>query len=228
MKNPKAPNSKLTKAQLLVENGRLHREIEHRVRNTLQVVASLIDVTARSAGDRSALSVLEALRARVTAMIMVYQTLDDTPHRAAIDMDEALRGLALEVIDAGVLPGPRRIIDVHSQGVNLALDDAIPLTLMVVEVLLATASDVDIEGDASPVSIVLSRDVNEGSLRIELDAKQPGPGRVAWPQATQLMMAALARQLGGPLQIDVLQDVTQAVEIRFPVRTLALDSVSYC
>ena len=35
-------------AELLAENIKLRREIDHRVRNSLQVIASLIEVTARA------------------------------------------------------------------------------------------------------------------------------------------------------------------------------------
>lgn len=228
MKTPSGSITQPTRAQLLSENGRLHREIEHRVRNTLQVVASLIDVTARSAGDRSALSVLESLRARVTAMIMVYQTLDDTPHRATINMDQTLRELVREVTEARLYTGPRRAVDIRSDGVNLPLDDAMPLALMVVEVLLAAHGDIDPGIDPAPIVVALSRDAHEGNLRIALEGAQSLSGPAAWPEATKAMMEALARQLGGPLKIDAHEGVPKAVEIRFPVRSLGEDPDTFC
>ena len=210
----------LSHAELLVENSRLQREIEHRVRNTLQVVSSLIDVTSRSVGVRSALTVLEVLRVRVTAMIMVYQTLDDAPHRATVNMEETFRSLVLHVAESRVFGTPLQIVSVHAKDVSLPLDDAIPLALLVVEVLLATVADLDVV-DASPaVSIGLTRDEDRVNVRRDIAGGRTGAGDQIWGESIRVMIEALARQLGGPLDIHTEKDAISAVGIRFPLRDI--------
>lgn len=210
----------LSHAELLVENNRLQREIEHRVRNTLQVVSSLIDVTSRSVGVRSALTVLEVLRVRVTAMIMVYQTLDDAPHRATVNMDDTLKSLILHVAESRVFGAPLQIVDVHAKDVSLPLDDAIPLALLVVEVLLATVADIEATAASPAVSIGLTRDGGDVTLRIEIVGGREGSGDKVWNESIRVMIEALARQLGGPLDIHSEKNAITAVGIRFPFRNI--------
>lgn len=219
MKTPRSgTDSPLTRAQLLAENHKLRREIDHRVRNSLQVVASLVDVTARTAIEPAALVVLDTLRARIAAMIAVYRTLDDAPHRANVNMDETLRDLVDQVSESrpnGALINEARIL---AEGVILPLDDAMPVALMVIEVLLASALHVDIGSIGPSATVDLTRNGDEAILRIHLinavgDALMPRLSEDA-----RQIMEALARQLGGPLLIDNDEGVTRTIEVRFPVR----------
>ncbi len=209
-----------TRAQLLAENLTLRREIDHRVRNSQQVVASLVDVTARRATEPAAQVVLNILRARISAMIAVYKTLDDVPHRALVRMDDTLRDLADQVADNSGAGASRNEARIEADGISLPLDDAMPVALMVIEVLLATALHAA-PNSAGPTSTVsLTREGGEALLRIDLlnpkgDALMPKLSVDA-----RAMMEALARQLGGPLSIDNDEGVTRTITVRFPVRDL--------
>lgn len=219
MKAPRAGRSPgPTRAELLAENQKLRRDIDHRVRNSLQVVASLIDMTARAAVDPAALAVLQVLRARLSAMIAVYRTLDDVPHRAIVNMDETLRHLVDQVSDTSLGGAMKHEARIQAQGVLLALDDAMPVALMVIEVLLASALNVDIDSTGPTATVGLIRDGDEALLRIHLinaagDALMP---RLSGDALR--IMKALAQQLGGPLMVDNDEGVTRTIEVRFPVR----------
>ncbi len=221
MKAPESGRgSQLTRAQLVAENLKLRREIDHRVRNSLQVVASMVDVTARGAVEPSALAVLETLKARISAMISVYQTLDDVPHRAIVNMDETLRHLVDQVGETSLGGAMKSEAQVQAQGVHLALDDAMPVALMVIEVLLASALNVGADASAPSATVTLTREDDDALLRIHLI----NPAGVAlMPKLSgeaQRIMAALARQLGGPLVVDNDEGSTRTIEVRFPVRDL--------
>lgn len=207
-----------TRAQLLAENHKLRREIDHRVRNSLQMVASLVDVTARASVEPSALAVLDTLRARISAMIAVYRTLDDAPHRANVNMDETLRDLVDQIADNRADGAPTNDARIQAEGVSLPLDDAMPVAQMVIEVLLSSALHVDIGSIGPSATVDLTRNGDEAILRIHLinavgDALMPRLSEDA-----RQIMEALARQLGGPLLIDNDEGVTRTIEVRFPVR----------
>lgn len=204
-----------THAELLAENTKLRREIDHRVRNSLQVVASLIDVTARASVEPAALAALDILRARVSGMIAVYRTVNEAPHRAIVKMDETLRDLALHAVDSGVIGTPSNV-QVLADGVVLLLDDAMPVALLVIEVLLSSGAG---EPDAGPaVTVTLTREGANATLRIDLTRPDVHGQLPAVAEPARHMMEALARQLGGPLKIDDDDGDTRTVEVRFPVR----------
>ena len=210
-----------TRAELLAENLKLSREIDHRVRNSLQVVASLIDMTARATEHPAALAVLEVLRVRLSAMIAVYRTLDDVPHRAIVNMDETLRHLVDEVSDTSLGGAMKNEARIQAEGVLLALDDAMPVALMVIEVLLASALSVNSGAVGPTATVELVREGDEALLRIHLinaagEALMPRLSREALS-----IIEALARQLGGPLMVDNDDGVRRTIEVRFPVRGLS-------
>jgi two-component sensor histidine kinase len=214
------PSPRLTRAQLIAENLKLRREIDHRVRNSLQIVASLVDVTARSATEPSALAVLDILRARISALIAVYQRLDDVPHRASVNMGDTLRDLMNQVAESRPGGAAKNEAQIEAENIILPLDDAMPVALMVIEVLLATALQADADSAGPTATVALTREGADARLRIHL---VNATGDTLMPLLThhaQEMIQALARQLGGPLTVDNDEGVSRTIEVRFPVRDL--------
>lgn len=209
-----------TRAQLIAENLKLKREIDHRVRNSLQVVASLLEFTARGAVEPAALAVLDVLRARLSAMIAVYRTLDDSPHRATVNMHETLRDLVEQNAGSNASGHAKPDARIEAAGINLPLDDAMPVALMVIEVLLATALQADWGSPGPSATVTLTREGGDALLEIHLvnpagDALMP-----LLASGARQMMEALARQLGGPLLVDNDDGVSRTIKVRFPVRDL--------
>ena len=207
-----------SRAQLLAENIQLKREIDHRVRNSLQVVASLVDVTARAAVEPAALAVLDVLRGRISAMIAVYRTLNDAPHRALVNMGDTLRDLIDQVAENSASGALKNEAQIQADGVILPLDDAMPVALLVIEVLLASALHAEPNSIGPSSTVALTREGGGALLRIHMVNPQ---GEVRMPllsKDARLMMEALARQLGGPLIVSNDEGATRTIEVRFPVR----------
>ena len=209
-----------TRAQLIAENRKLRREIDHRVRNSLQVVASLVEFTARGAAEPAALAVLDVLRARLSAMIAVYRTLDDSPHRATVNMDETLRDLVQQNAGSNASGNAKPDARIDAAGIKLPLDDAMPVASMVIEVLLATALQADWDSPGPSATVTLTREGGDALLEILLvnpvgDALMP-----LLSSGARQMMEALARQLGGPLIVDNDDGISRTIGVRFPVREL--------
>ncbi len=207
-----------SRAQLLAENIQLKREIDHRVRNSLQVVASLVDVTARATVEPAALAVLDVLRGRISAMIAVYRTLNDAPHRALVNMGDTLRDLIDQVAENSAIGALKNEAQIQADGVILPLDDAMPVALMVIEVLLASALHAEPNSIGPSSTVALTREGGAALLRIHMVNPK---GEVRMPllsKDARLMMEALARQLGGPLIVSNDEGPTRTIEVRFPVR----------
>lgn len=213
-----AKRSLPTRAQLLAENVQLKREIDHRVRNSLQMVASLVDVTARAAVEPAAVAVLEILRGRISAMIAVYRTLDDAPHRALVNMGETLRDLVDQVAENSAISALKNEAQIQADGVILPLDDAMPVAMMVIEVLLASALHADPHAIGPSSTVALTQEGDGALLRIHMVNPQGEALMPLLSNDARLMMEALARQLGGPLIVSNDEGLTRTIEVRFPVR----------
>ena len=119
----------------LAEKEVLLREVQHRVKNNLQVVSGLLALQVRSVPMDARVPLQESLE-RVRAMGRVYDLLyrPDNPKTFAADV--LVRDMCAELGHADDTFRQRVNCRVEAQGtVNLPLDAAVPLSLIVNEVL---------------------------------------------------------------------------------------------
>ena len=88
----------------------LRREIDHRVRNSLQTVASMINLQRARVADPRARQAFDAISHRVASIILLHQELQQTSIAEAIDLGryvakvgDLLRRSAPETVDIAVL-----------------------------------------------------------------------------------------------------------------------------
>ncbi len=158
-------------------------ELHHRVKNSLQVVESLLGVQAESAADGPARSALREARLRVAALGSAERMSLSAGGREAVRMDEYLSSIAESLgVDA----------DIESGGIELGAPAAAACGLAATEVFLAARADAAAEGGARP----------RASL------SRTGPGRCAisfegWgtplPAFSEEMLRAMAGKLAGKL-----------------------------
>lgn len=122
-------------AASLKEREVLLQEMHHRVKNNLQVIASLINMQTRQLSDASARAALEECRARVYAIALIHEKLYQSRDYARIPFSEYARSLAEGVVHAaGVSPGRVRLT-MNIETLALAVDKAIPCGLILNELI---------------------------------------------------------------------------------------------
>ena len=129
-------DQKAVEAQLrasLHEKTALLHEIHHRVKNNLQVVASLLYLQGVNA-EPSASEVLDECRARIRSMALIHEHLYLSGQLASIDMHEFLAKLGNELARV-FAPDQYVAIRVSGGGLQLDIDRAVPLALAVAELL---------------------------------------------------------------------------------------------
>lgn len=177
--------------QSLAEKTALVREIHHRIKNSLQIVVSLISLygAGMRGDDRRR---FDQLRTRVNTLALVHRILYEAVDGSQVRLRELLRELA------GLLEGacerPVRV-KVEAQDAALPTDMAVPLALMVVEIVLNLAAAGE-EGDLleKPVALTLASSMAEGRLIIRVSAGLPEAMTAAGDLAH-----GFAAQLGGSL-----------------------------
>lgn len=119
----------------LREKEALLKEIHHRVKNNLSVVASLLYMQARSSADPVVRATLEQSMARVHSIGLVHDQLYKTKDFARVDLGTYLQTLAHELSATTAAPDRGIAIEVRAQPVTVDLDQAMPCGLIVNELL---------------------------------------------------------------------------------------------
>ena len=191
--------------RLVGEREVLLREVHHRVKNNLQVVASLVNLQSGTVHDQAALAALRQMRSRVEALALVHRRLydggGDLRTVAAADylgeLAALLEGSYAWAADVAVEP------DVAA-GVALDADTAVPLGLAAAELVANAFEHAFPVGGAGRVRLALE-ETGPGRLRLVIEDDGAGlpPGLDAPPGGSLgLQLAAdLALQLGGRFEM---------------------------
>lgn len=190
-------------AKALEQQRDLTREVHHRVKNNLQIIASLINLHSRSAESPDAAMAYATIQRRVDALSVVHRN-----HYASTEltMGVSARALVGELANALRASGPSEgggggfAIKVDVDNFYMSQDIAVPVAFLLTELVeLAMLSD-----PAQPVCIALS---GEGAkmiaLRIESAAFRPSDRNASLLERRYgRVLTGLARQLRGPLEFD--------------------------
>jgi PAS domain S-box-containing protein len=119
----------------LQEKEVLLKEIHHRVKNNLQVVSSLLHLQAETINDPRLRDAFDDSQRRVRSMALIHEQLYRSPDLAHIDFAEYVNGLLVYLRRSQVRTGAFVQLKVEIDQVTLELDRAIPLGLMVNELV---------------------------------------------------------------------------------------------
>ncbi|MBI4552731.1 MAG: GAF domain-containing protein [Candidatus Latescibacteria bacterium] len=119
----------------LREKDLLLQEVHHRVKNNLQVIASLLSLQSASIQDPQTFEMFRDSRDRVKSMALIHEKLYRTQDLAHIDFAEYLHNLATELFQSYRVNPSLIVLNVHADDVSLSLDTAIPCGLIVNELV---------------------------------------------------------------------------------------------
>ena len=138
----------------------LLKEIHHRVKNNLQIISSLLELQSRGIDDESALSAVADGQSRVKSMALIHQKLYQTDDIATVDFGSYASDLCAQL--AALYPDMNETqLNIEGNGIELDIDTAIPLGLILNE-LVTNAFKYGIKGQSA------------GSLKVELRAEGKG------------------------------------------------------
>ncbi|MDP2341420.1 MAG: histidine kinase dimerization/phosphoacceptor domain -containing protein [Deltaproteobacteria bacterium] len=198
----------------LLEKEVLLKEVHHRVKNNLQVIASLIHLQAMSAPD-AARSHFADTQARVHAMAALHERLYRAADLAHIDMAGYLGDVVAHLARA------HSVVDVtvavHVDPVAFRIDDAVPVGLIVTELVTNAFKHGYQAGEGGCVRVELRACGDELTLVIADDGRGLPSDHDPTAAGTlgMKLVRGLARQLDGQLE---LSSPPRGVrwELRFP------------
>jgi two-component sensor histidine kinase len=119
--------------QRIREKDVLLREIQHRVKNNLQMIAAVMRIEARNAQGRMDTSPFDRLAGRVDAIQLLYKSLSDHDETDEVDLGVYLSEITSSVMRAHAVEGIRLDLKVDSYPVSVNV--AMPTGLVVNELL---------------------------------------------------------------------------------------------
>ncbi len=197
---------------LLAQKDMLLAEVNHRVKNSLQLVVSALSLQSRRLTDASTKAAFEQAITRVKAITSVHERLYKSADPLVVEMRSYLQGLAED------LAGPTELRDrmrVEVDPISLRTERAIPVALIVNELVTNALKYAYPPGRPGPIELTLKK--LEGGMLV-LSVSDAGTGLSSTTTSGGLgtrLIASMAAQLGGDVDRKVKEDGYH-VSVTFP------------
>ena len=139
------------------EKEALLREVHHRVKNNLQLISSMLSLQAARTPDPSVVELLADSRNRVRSMALVHENLYHAGNFARIAMAPHLQKLCAQLVRALGLPGRDITLTTAIDDIELDLDRAVSVGLIINELVSNAAKHAFPGGRAGCVRVELKR-----------------------------------------------------------------------
>jgi two-component sensor histidine kinase len=176
---------------------RLVREVHHRVKNNLQVVASLLNIHGRSADNAEARAAYAGISRRVGALSIVHRNnYAEMEENRGISLRPLMTELAAELRASAPETARRLAIDLDLENVNTTQDVAVAVAFLVTEIVEFAM----LNAPEDMVEISLRR-TSELTARLSLSSPILVPDDETNPEKVQFerIVAGLAKQLRSAL-----------------------------
>lgn len=202
----------------------LLREVHHRVKNNLQLIASIMSMHIRKAQTTETRDVIRKLQDRVMSLATIHRELYQTVGLTDVHAAELLSSITMQVIKLSALPDRSVAVAKSFDDVVLTPDQAVPLAL-----LLAEALGNALKYDANPAQVTVTIEVSlragpDGATVLTVSHSKTlptGPAMLALdhdPLNVQLL-EAFAAQLGGRVRRNIEQNTSHLI-VEFALRPL--------
>jgi len=185
--------------EALAEERALLREVHHRVKNNLQMVASLLNIQARAALDESESRGLARAHDRVQLLAVVHQRIYSSGELRDVRVDDIAAEVARQLLQSrgAAVKEINLVMDLASA--RAGVDRAVPLAFLIGE---GVSAALDTLSNLGPVELRLALQQDEnGVTRFAIDADIDAErARTAGPGAR--LIDAFARQLNATIGRD--------------------------
>jgi PAS domain S-box-containing protein len=178
----------------------LLQELGHRIKNSLQIIVSMVSLEARSHKSGEGKAALERVSHRIAALGRLYSMLGETNSVEEVDAASYLEALCRDLIESVQKESGTSIAlktDIESE--PLPVDRAIPLGLIVNELVTNAVKYAFPSETRGTVVVTLKRIPGELRLMVSDDGKGVDPRRADSGLGGRLV-DTFARQLGGQVE----------------------------
>ncbi|HEY4252786.1 MAG TPA: sensor histidine kinase [Roseomonas sp.] len=202
----------------------LMAEIHHRVKNNLQIVASLLSMQAGRLSEPRAVAEFGMARDRVQALATLHRHLYLHQSFERIALRPFLEELCRQLSDAMGTQGKEIFhIEIDADDIEIGSDQAISLALLVTEAVSNAMRHAFPDGEGGMISVTLQREGENAELRVADNGAGMAPSEEP-PQGLGLrLIHGFTQHLGG--EVEIRQESGTEIRVRFPLEPRPADMV---
>ena len=160
----------------------LMRELQHRVKNNLQLITALIRLEARSAAEGETVA-LARLASRIDALTVLYRTLSAENAPPEIDLGQYLSDIAVSVMEVNAMESVQIDIDVGYCPVSINI--AMPAGLLINEMLTNALKYAFVGRSGGQLKLICKQDGGRVTIIVSDDGVGLGENQ-EWPSPRKL------------------------------------------
>ncbi|MEM3341872.1 MAG: PAS domain S-box protein, partial [Thermoplasmata archaeon] len=211
----------------LEEKQVLIKEVHHRVKNNLQVIVSLLNMQSRSVKDPYDQMLFQDSINRVKSLALVHEKLYQSPDLKNIDFKDYITKLCNHLLSIYRDKVSKVRLDLKIEKINVDINKAIPLGLMLNEILSNSLKYAFPQNQPGFVFVWMY--LQEGSVVVEAGDDGVGLPEGFDPSKSKSLgmqlLASLPAQLGGTLTRESA-DKGVRYKITFPINNQNNDTIS--
>jgi len=190
------------------------REIQHRVKNNLQMITALIRLESRNLPDGSETLPFDRLAGRIEALHLLYASLSEDEHGHEVDLGGYLGQIASAIMRSHAREGIR--LDLKVDAYVVSVNTALPAGLVVNELMMNALKHAFGDSDGTITLHCLTDD--KGCRVVVADDGSGFPAGVSWPKPgklSALIVQSLRDNAGASIEIDSKPEFGTRVTINF-------------
>jgi PAS domain S-box-containing protein len=183
----------------------LLKEVHHRVKNNLQIVASMLELQSGYIKDREAKILFQESQKRVESMSLIHEKLYRSKDLARIDYSEYVEDLVDNLLTLNTVTSELVEMKLDIEGIMLDVNSAIPCALIINE-LVTNALRHAFPGDGRGRIEIKMRRGSEGDISVTVGDNGVGLHKSVDFRNTKTLgmqlIISLVDQLGGTIELD--------------------------
>ncbi|KUR79116.1 hypothetical protein AQZ49_06135 [Novosphingobium sp. FSW06-99] len=188
-------------------------EMQHRVKNNLQMITALVRVEARKARNQDESGMFDRLAGRINSIQLVYKLLSESGQREEVDLGVYLSDVASSIMHASAMEGIRLELKVDSYPVSVNV--ALPTGMVVNELMTNSLKHAFVDRDSGTI-LIHSLSDERGRRVVVADDGVGLPPDVSWPKHGKLG-ALIVQSLRQNAKADLAVDSQPGRGVRFTI-----------
>ena len=211
-KNKKLNSQNTILERTIDEKNTLLREVHHRVKNSFQIVSSLLYLQSENVTDEKAKLAIKEAENRVRSMVLVHQKLYNKDELVGVNSEEYINDLVKDIFESHSIQKEPITYNLNIEPLVLDIETITPLGLILNELIINTMKHA-FEGieNNNIIKVDFSK-VNDELILKVMDNGKGFEGEIKQTSFGITLMKALSKQLKATLKYNSkLKEGTQAI-----------------
>ena len=218
LKNKQITSQNVLIEQSLKEKEALIKEIHHRVKNNLQIISSMLSLQMSKVSDAVTQAILRDAQQRINSIALTHQMLYQKDNISSISLGDYVENLVSQIERTIFSSNVKLSCSVASRERKISIDTAVPLGLLINEILTNAYKHAFSENETGIVSVSLLDNGEGWALKISDNGKGLPENfeKINQKSMGMELINILTGQLNANLKIEKANGTTFIIEIIEP------------